>query len=141
MAKAVRPSSESLPAVWKGSSTDATCGWRSILASAVPMSRLGPGCSSAPLSVLKTTTACVPDWASKRSSRRSCACWDSMPGTVKSSLKLPPTATAPPITAVTVSSTARVAARGRRPTRDAMWERRVVMAGTIPRLSLEINCV
>ena len=101
---------------------------------------LGPG----PLervAALKTTTACVPDWASKRFSRRFWACWDSMPGTVKSSLKLPPTATAPPISAVTASSTARVAARGRRPTRDAMWERRVLMAGTIHRLSLKINCV
>ena len=100
---------------------------------------LGAGPLERASPLLKTTTACVPDWASKRFSRRSWACWDSMPGTVKSSLKLPPAATAPPITAVTASNTTRVAARGRRPTRDAMRERRVVMARTITRLSLKIN--
>ena len=82
------------------------------------------------VAALKTTSACVPDWAAKRFSSRSWACWDSMPGTVKSSLKLPPTATAPADQRGHGEQHGEGGGRGRRPTRDAMWERREVMAGT-----------
>ena len=58
---------------------------------------------SAPCSALNTSVACVPDCAGKRCSSRSWARCDSMPGTVKSSLKAPPTAMAPPITAARTS--------------------------------------
>ena len=92
-------------------------------------------------SPLKTIVACAPDWAGKRCSSRSWAFWDSMPGTVKSSLKLLPAATAPPMIATTASTTARVAVRGRRPTKSAMRERREDMASKIHRLSLKINCI
>ena len=83
----VRPSSERRPARRTGrprSSHGAEPrSWR-----ARP-SGCGPGRSSAPV---KTIVACVPDWAEKRCSSRSWAFWDSMPGTVKSSLKLLPAA-------------------------------------------------
>ena len=44
---------------------------------------------------MNTSVACVPDCAGKRCSSTSCAFWDSMPGTVKSSLNEPPAKTAP----------------------------------------------
>ena len=56
-------------------------------------------------------------------------------------LEAPPAATAPPMTPTRARRTASVAARGRRPTRSAMRERREDMAGKIHRLSLKINCI
>ncbi len=88
---------------------------------------------------LKTTVAWVPDWAGKRCSSRSWAFWDSMPGTVKSSLKLPPTLVAPAISATSARRTTAVVTRGRRPLREAMRERREDMSGKITRLSRNFN--
>ena len=78
---------------------------------------------------LNTSVACVPDCAGKRCSSRSWAFWDSMPGTVKSSLNAPPTATAPPMQPTSPISTRSVAIRGRRAAAEAMSESREVMAG------------
>ena len=89
----------------------------------------------------------MPDCAGKRCSSRSWAFWDSMPGTVKSSLNAPPTAMAPPMQPMMPSSTRSVAIRGRRAAAEAMRERREVMAGnhnqtqSKNQLSLEIDCV
>ena len=85
---------------------------------------------SAPCSALNTSVACVPDCVGKRCSSRSWARCDSMPGTVKSSLKAPPAA----IGAADQGSEDDEARRGscgagRRPTNDARdVERREDMA-------------
>ena len=103
-------SSEMWPAVSNGSSTETTCGCLAIAASAARISRSPRGRAIAPSPALNTRVAWVPDSAGKRCSSRSWARWDSMPGTVKSSLKAPPTAIAPPIRAMTASRIASVAA-------------------------------
>ena len=75
---------------------------------------------SAPCSALNTSVACVPDCVGKRCSSRSWARCDSMPGTVKSSLKAPPAAMAPPIRAREDERRRRGSCgRGRRPANDA----------------------
>ena len=71
---------------------------------------------------MNTSVACVPDCAGKRCSSVSCAFWDSMPGTVKSSLNEPPAKTAPASSATSTAMTVSVAARGRRPTSAARRE-------------------
>ena len=94
------------------------------------------------VAALNTSVACVPDCAGKRCSSRSWAFWDSMPGTVKSSLNAPPAAIAPPITRDRRrAATASVAARGRRPTRRRCGRGGRSWRGTIHRLSLKINSV
>ena len=108
-----------------GSSTETTCGCSPILVSAASIAP----CRVQPFGALKTSVAWVPDWAGKRCSRRSWAFWDSIPGTVKSSLNCPPAAMAPPITAVIPRSTSSVAIRGRRAAAPAIWVRSEVMGG------------
>ena len=88
---------------------------------------------------MKTSVAWVPDCVGKRCSSVSCAFWDSMPGTVKSSLNEPPAKVAPAMRAISAATTESVTARGRRPASAAMRVRREVMNGKVHRLSLKIN--
>ena len=83
------PSFEMAP-LSNGSETDATPGWPPMSVNADSMAALGPGSVSlVPSLEAKTSWAVDPDWAGKRSSSRSKAFCDSLPGMANVSSVLP----------------------------------------------------
>ena len=120
VANAVRPSSDSdPPSAARGSVTDVT--WSSLptLSSAASIAWRGSASVSLPDLTVKTAWAVTPDAAGNLSSSRSCALWDSVPGTAKSSAALP--VCEPAATAMSTMA-------ARRPTRPRFQRRERVRA-------------
>ena len=107
LVNAIRPSADTWPSARSGSAAPVTCGWPEIAATASPIAAARSGSRSVPSRTENTTVAVSPDCAGKRSASRSYACWDSVPGVVKSSEKPPPSEASSASAASTATTRAR----------------------------------
>ena len=106
--KAMRPSLESWPLpLANGPGAPVTRGWSRISATVRSIAARRSVSSSVPDSTAKTTLAVSPDTAGKRSSKRSIALCDSVPGVRTSSTNEPPPA--PAATPNATSTAAKIA--------------------------------